>query len=95
MPDNALQEQVDRVVRIIREGFLHPQVRTNEEIRETCRVRAQEIFDDLGIPFHVVVKFEGEDESLHLGWECSRCHKVWAPSVKQCDCKAEYEELKK
>jgi hypothetical protein len=35
---------------------------------------------------------------MNEGWICSRCKKVNAPDVKQCDCKQEnddFEELKK
>lgn len=34
-------------------------------------------------------------DSPSQGWECPRCHRVWAPSVKQCECGPEWEELKK
>lgn len=30
-----------------------------------------------------------------VGWICPRCQKSLAPSVKECSCKAKFEELRK
>lgn len=35
-------------------------------------------------------------DTLAVGWECPRCHRVWAPHVVECVyCQPQTEELKK
>lgn len=38
---------------------------------------------------------QSQNDPAPQGWICPRCHKVWGPSVKQCECAPEWEELRK